>query len=70
MKKKLRKSRKLYSRFRIVLYSNEDGTNRVCTYNDDCNMGYKIPGANAQCNPPESTQDGARNFRCNLAANG
>jgi hypothetical protein len=75
MKQKLWKNRKPYFRFKVVLYSNEGGgPNKGCTFDTPCNTkipcgtGDKTPdGVNNRCNPPESTQDGARNIRCNLA---
>jgi hypothetical protein len=70
MKQKLWKSRKPYSRFKVVLYSSEDGRNTGCTYNDDCNMGDRtLDGVNIRCSPPKSTQAGARNVLCNLTVN-
>jgi hypothetical protein len=69
MKKRLRKNRKYHGPLGVVLYSSEWGTNE-CIYNDRCNVPYKLPdGTNVRCIPPESTREGARNVRCNLAAN-
>jgi hypothetical protein len=76
MKQKLWKGRKPCPQFRVVLYSGE--VNDGCTFDtnvSDCNtkifcgLRDKKPtdGVNYRCNPPESTRDGAKNVRCNLA---
>jgi hypothetical protein len=78
MKRKLCKNRKQYSLLKVVLYSNEGESNRGCSWDINCNVKIfcgRNPtspasnGINVRCNPPESTQDGARNVRCNLAVN-
>ena len=72
MKQKLWKSRKQRSLSKVVLYTNENGANGRCSQNECTNTvggcGWK-EGVNFGCNPPKSTQPGARNNRCNLVAN-
>lgn len=73
MKKKLRKSRKQYSLFKVVFYSNENGTNRSCSSNT-CNIksvcgGQQEGSVNYRCNPPDSTWPDTKNVRCNLMKN-
>jgi hypothetical protein len=77
MKKKLCKNRKQYSLFKVALYSSEGNPNSKCSFDTGtcntkifCGLGDKTPippGANVRCNPPESTQKGAYNIRCNMA---
>jgi hypothetical protein len=76
MKKKLCKSRKYSGSLGVVLYSSEGEPNNSCTFDTNCNtkifcgLESRAPdGVNYRCNPPESTRDGARNVRCNLAVN-
>jgi hypothetical protein len=76
MKQKLRKSRKQYSLFKVVLYSNEGEINRGCSWDVDCNTVSGCGGrpdvpkdVNYRCNPPNSILPGANNIRCNLVAN-
>jgi hypothetical protein len=72
MKRKLCKHKKHSWLSRIIFYSTEGNTNPGCIYNDECNMGDESSapdGVNYRCNPPESTREGVRNVRCNLAVN-
>jgi hypothetical protein len=61
---------KQYFLFKVVLYSTEDGINRLCSSNV-CNRGCDggPEGVNYGCNPPKSTYHGAVNVGCNLATN-